>query len=692
MNKQLIADRIELGLVVLWGLVFFLFPLLYTTFTTEGFIFPKTTIVAIAVLVTLLAWGAQILITGQVRLRRTPLDVPVILFAVAVILSSLFSGNRADSLVGAGMVVFAVLSYFALVNVFRTRKVAMMLLSSLTTGTVLAALIMILSHYRIYVLPFVSAKTPSFTPLGSYLEFALVAAIVFPLTLPYIITPAMKRHLNARLGVFVLAAAALAAGVVVAFMGLLTTQKPIILPFDIGFQTAFAAISQDSGRILQTFLFGEGYQTFASVFARFHNGAINSNQQLWFLSFANSSSYILELLATTGLAGTLSYLYLAYKALTPIAKKKKNPFYLSCLVALVLSVLLPFSMLEVILLFFLFAGLTIAQRETAPHEYFDIELKFVALKKGVVSFTTLDSGEQTRADRHPTPFVAFAILLALVVVLGYYGTTYAYSDVLFQQSLAAANTNNGTRTYALQAQAITTYPYRSDYYRIFSQTNIALANSLLSLNSGNNSSPSATTQQTAYQLIQQAITTARQATTLAPQSALAWQNLSSVYRSLIGVGQNADQFAVSAGQQATTLDSANPQEYVNLGGIYYQMGQYDNAIRMFQQAIALKNDYANAYYNLAHAYEQKGDVQDLQNALSQLQIVKQLVASNPTNADQVSKEIAALQAKIGSGSQSTQAAPTTQSSASQQPLAIPTSSQLPAQPTQVPLVSPTPTK
>jgi len=83
--------------------------------------------------------------------------------------------------------------------------------------------------------------------------------------------------------------------------------------------------------------------------------------------------------------------------------------------------------------------------------------------------------------------------------------------------------------------------------------------------------------------------------------------------------------------------------------IYYQMGQYDNAIREFQVAITLKPDFANAYYNLGHALEQKGD---LQNALVQYQTVRNLVQANKDSLATIDKEIKALQDKIGQGSES----------------------------------------
>ena len=127
-------------------------------------------------------------------------------------------------------------------------------------------------------------------------------------------------------------------------------------------------------------------------------------------------------------------------------------------------------------------------------------------------------------------------------------------------------------------------------------------------------------------------------------TSLNWQNLSQVYRSLIGVGQNADQFSVASENQAIALDPYNPQLYVELGGVYYQLKLWDQAQNQFQVAINLKRDFANAYYNLGHALEEKGD---LQNALAAYQIVKQLSANNQSNVDKINQEISGIETKIG---------------------------------------------
>ena len=172
---------------------------------------------------------------------------------------------------------------------------------------------------------------------------------------------------------------------------------------------------------------------------------------------------------------------------------------------------------------------------------------------------------------------------------------------------------------------------------------MAIANTLAA-NLSKESSPSAQAQQTIYTLIQQSINAARTATSVSPQNTLNWQNLASIYRSLIGFGENAESFALLSMQQSIVLDPNNPQNYLNAGGVYYQLNQWEAAQRQFQIAINLKPDFANAYYNLGHALEAKGD---LQGALQQYQTVKSLIATDVNNSKRMADEIAALQGRIG---------------------------------------------
>ena len=131
-----------------------------------------------------------------------------------------------------------------------------------------------------------------------------------------------------------------------------------------------------------------------------------------------------------------------------------------------------------------------------------------------------------------------------------------------------------------------------------------------------------------------------------------------------------------------------------MGGVFYQLGQFDAAQNQFLVAINLKPDFANAYYNLGHALESKGD---LQTALSAYQATLSLVKGNKDEKKKLEGEIAAITAKIGQSNKGT-APNVSGSSQNQPPLGltaptgpVPTSSQqvkVPPPPTEK--VTPTP--
>lgn len=649
--------------IFVWGIFFLFFPLLFLTNFTDVFVIPKQILLCLAALLSMVLWAARLFVSGKVSIRRTFFDVPLLLFAAALLLSAIFSIDRFDSLTAVAPVLFGVIGFFSITNVVRKENAALFLLASFVLSAIICSLLIIFSFVKVYPLPLAATHFRQFTPFGSLLEQFVYLLVVLLITL-YFALPVIKGKTDAKTISAVIATLILFAGIIITGINMVQ-NPPVLLPFETGFQTAFAAISQDSGRIAQGFFFGSGYGTYDTDFTRFKQPAFNANQTLWTVPFSNSSSYILELLATGGFLGIMTFLFLLFRIVVNPSKKFANPIFLSLLTLALATFLLPFSFIEVTLLLMVLGLFANFDGLRHTNKYFDVELHVVALKKGLLSF------EQERDAYENTNIVAYGIgivFLVLVGLLGYLAGTYVIANAYFQRSLIEAAMNNGSATYQDEATAINIFPYQSIYYRIFSQTNIALANALSSSFTKNGSKPTQQQQNTLYQFIQQAITTGKQATILSPLSAADWQNLSSVYRSLIGVGQNADSFAVLASQQAAILDPSNPQEYIALGGIYYQLGQYDSAIRQFQTATNLNPSYPNAYYNLGHAYEQKGD---FQNALSQYQIVKSLVTSQ-TDKNQITADINTIQSKIKNNTQ--QQAPTAQQNQSlTTPVANPTS-------------------
>lgn len=684
-QKQTVA-YLQNGTQIAWGILFLAFPLFFLTLTTDPFVLPKQILLVIVTLLSLLAIGVQFILQKKVLLRRGFLDLPIALFLLAITLSAIFSINRYDALTALVPFLILGISYFVLSNSIRTQQSVSFFVTSLITSGAIVSLLTVFNFLKAYILPFAFTHSQTFSPFGSLLDEGVYLVGLLPVAL-YYAYPLIKGKTNTKTLLYALAALVMVVGAVLSFWQAFTTQKIVLLPFMSGFQIAFASISQDAPRIAQGFFFGSGIGTFLTDFTRFKQVTFNADNNLWFLTFAQSSSYMLELLATTGVLGLLSFLFVLGKSVSKPSHAFHNPLFFSFLVMAIAMFVLPFSFSTLALFFFVLTLFGAIEGIEHPEKAFDLEFLLVTLRRNLFS---AEGTPHTSASKG-MPIALFIVFLVIAGVLGFYSTTYVLADTAFNASLAAANQNNGSLTYQRQVQALTYFGYRDSMYRVFSQTNIQLANSILALSSSKGQQPSAQAQQTAISLIQQAITSARSATTLSPINTLNWQNLASVYRSLIGFGQNAENFAIASMQQAIVLDPTNPQEYLTLGGLYYQLGQYDNAIRQFQTAINLKPDYSNAYYNLGHSFEQKGD---LQTALTDYQIVRQLVASDKTNAGKIDQEIATIQNKLGSNGQTNQQtkAPATTGTQGELNVAGQAQNQLPTQQQQVPLATPTPTK
>lgn len=667
-RKELLSYLDTLSLIVV-AVVLFFFPLLFTSITSDAFVLPKQILIGAGVTLSLIFLGIRTILEGKLRLRSTPFDLPVFLFGLVFFVSSFLSVNRTDSLISYIPLLYAVLLYFVIVNSVRGKKGIMVVSGAFILGTVLASVLSILSFMKLYLLPLQYTHVQFFTPLGSLLDQALILGAVLPLAgyLTHPVFSAIVLHGKPESGsvkklethnmLFGIGFIVLILGLIVTLLQLVTTQTPLILPFWEGFRTGLGSISRDSARSLQSFLFGSGYGTYLTDFTRFKEASYNANPKLWSFSFFRSSTYFFEILATTGFLGILSYAFIIYKIV------KERWFFLPLVLIVLGSFFLPFSYIMQAVFFIMLGIFSLIRAQQNPRKYQQTELTLVALNQGLLSAQPEDHVSEKRHSLI-LPVIFCVLLAGLVGTLTYFSAQFIRSDITFQRSLVAASANNGGLTYQLQREAISTFPYRDAYYRVFSQTNLALANNLAAAQP-KGSSPSAETQQTILTLIQQSINSGRSAVTLSPLTSMNWNNLSSIYRSLIGFGENADQFSVLTNQQAIALDPNNPQQYINLGGIYYQLGQWEEAQRNFQVAINLKPDYSNAYYNLGHALESKGD---LQNALVVYQTVKTLVGKDQESLNTINAEIAALQKKIGEQGKNTNAQNTpTPNAADQQP-------------------------
>lgn len=707
-SKNQLASYLENLSLLILGIFFLAFPLVFTTVATEPYILPKQILLIGAGLISLFLFALKNISNKNLRLRRTPFDLPIFLLILFTFLSSILSDNRYESLINFVPLLSAAILYFLIVNTVKSKSSLLFLMSSATFGAAATSLISVLSAFKIYILPFEMTHNTTFSPFGLLFDQAIYLLLILIMSLQVVLPGLIKsltrknpiggEKIEGKTLVFTITSLIILLGFVVTVKNIFGSQKPILLPFETGFQTTFASISQDSGRIAQSFFFGSGFGTYGTDFSRFKQASFNADKTLWSITFYKSSSFVLELLATTGVLGLTAFLFLLIKVLKEIKgvkETKKNIFNISLILIFILSFVFPLTFTiqtAIFMLLGLFSAFKGLERDEES-KYYDVEYEFTTSKKSVfpISATPVDELPSRRSNISRIPSITFFVICLLIGgVIGFYSAKYAVSDILFQKSLIAAASNNGLETYNKQIDAIKWFEYKDLYYRVYSQTNMALANSLAA-SQPKGSSVSAQTQQQILTLIQQSINAGRSAASVSPRTAANWQNLANIYRNLIGFGQNAENFAIATQQEAIALDPNSPQEYINLGGIYYQLGQWDNAQRQFQIAITLKTDLANAYYNLGHTLENKGD---LQGAVEQYKIVKSLVLNDKNSAQQIDSEIEKLQTKLGQAQQAKNQTPSSQTE-SQPGLNVNTpSTQLPQQnpPVKIPGPnSPTPT-
>ena len=521
MNKKELSLYFENVSIFLIGAFLFLLPILFLSSTTDAFVLPKEIVLSISTGLLIIIFGVRTLMDGKLRLKNSPFDLPVFLFTLVAFLSAYFSRNQLDALTAFVPLFFLSIMYFCIVNLVRREKQLLFLMSSLIAGAVVSSLVTILSFLKVYPLPFAYSHVQYFTTFGSLLDQALYLALTLPIAGYFLYAFRAKTvSKNSSASSFVLdkkedkmSSSIIAFGlsfiIIAVSLGLtvymlVTTQKPLILPFETGLQTGLNSLSQDSTNVLKSFLLGSGFGTYITDFTRFKAASYNLNTSLWSFTFFRSSSFLLELLATTGLLGFGTFLFLIFKIV------KEKTFFMPLVVAVIGAIILPFSFTLFSLFFIMLAIFAVIRMHNDPQRFNEIEFYIVALKKGLFAIRPEGASiNQNPSEKRYSKMLPIAFMLLLIVIVGvplFFTTQFLISDLTFQKSLVAASQNNGLETYNLQVKAIQTYPYRDIYHRSFSQTNLALANSLANTARTKNASPSAQQQQQLVQLIQQPIT------------------------------------------------------------------------------------------------------------------------------------------------------------------------------------------
>lgn len=348
-------------------------------------------------------------------------------------------------------------------------------------------------------------------------------------------------------------------------------------------------------------LMGIGLDNFSSVFTRVKDLAYNQSP-LWQINAFNvSRSAVLQIFTETGVFGLLAFgllVFSVFKQLIQVGHARPLQL-ISLFVYLIICLLIfPSSLIVWFLFFVVLSG--------ADTKFFAV-FGFPSKNFGIEPAAEIDLKNLT-----PIYFGIAIVSFLLIATSGYFlGRSYA-SEYYFKKSIDGVVANNAKQVYDNQRQAVIFNPYIERFRSNFAQTNLLIANNLAQKDPKNITEQD---RQTITQAIQAAIAEGKAVVSLNSQKADGWQNLASIYLNVINAAQGADVWTISSYQRAILADPQNPTYRVGLGGVYYSLKKYDDALKFFEQAISLKPDWPNANYNYAWANFQKENYSQAVNAL-----------------------------------------------------------------------------
>lgn len=610
-----IFHAIKRAILLISLLVIFLF---FLPITQEFFVMNKMFLLAIIFLVLLTISTIEFAITREINWEQKTTDMSVLLFLLAIVLSTLIvSPNKVQAVLNSvfGLLAIGGMMGFSYYLSRTNEKDFRHFYLPLGIAGIILSIIAIIFSFN----PFSHVSLPAFlqflglrtfTPIGTITDLLFFLGFVLLAGLAYLFE--RRKHQREEGGYikeFTIASSIVTALGMIVILGVIvvTTHwfKDFVLPpWRISW---YAAIE-----ILKTplsLLFGVGVDNYASLFARVKDPAYNLSTAWSISSYNVARSGVLQIVSELGLFGLIAFLLLAMSLIKSAFSEHGNTVMRVLTIYILLVLLLFPASYIVFLLFFLTVGFTAAQEKSKVTL---IDLSFAL------------------------PYVIATVIVSAVVVIGslyLLGRAYA-AEYMYKRSLSGLGTN-GMNPYEDLRSAILLNPKMEKYHIDFSRLNLIIANNIARKDKDKITEQD---RQTIAQAIQASIAEAKNAVALNPQKSTNWENLALIYQNIINVAQGADQWTIAAYQRAIVTDPQNPSYRLSLGGTLYTLGNYDEALKMFEQAVALKPDWANAYYNLAWAAYQKGDYQ---RAALSMQNVLQLMG-NARNTEDYKKAAADL--------------------------------------------------
>jgi len=663
-EKKISTKSLDIIIVYAITLVFFLCPIFFTGFVAQGIGFEKIILFYFLTLIGTVAWVIKGAISGELNIKRTPLDIPILATIIIFIISTILSISNKDSLIGGygtsaksfiALIAF-ILFYYLVINNINKKKIKLIFWSIIASTSILS-IFSLLQLNNIFIIPLDFTKARGFNPLGSLSGLTMFLTGVFPLFVVaitrakniflksiIILLTIINIYVLVLLNGFVFWPVFVVGSVIVLMFFLakiikISTNNLIIplgaflisiiflvlgnfnitnlnLPAEVSLsRSASWDIAKNS--IRENPIFGSGPATFYYNFSKFKNLDFNYSK-LWNVRFDSATGSFFELLSTVGILGTLLIAILILTILSisflSLIKSDENDIssimlgLFSSFISLLLLSLLFAQSNSLILLTVLMSIFTISVALIIYPEKFNVlKLSFRASPKYALALSAI-----------------FLCVSAGVVILFTMGLKMYLADIYIRKSLTETDFDKKIENLRKASNLAT---YQDTYYLNLANSYMALANKGAVSNKnktdiGNNLST--------------AIEYGKKAVEINPNKASNNESLALIYENASFYTRGSLKWSEEYYNKVIELDPKNPVPYLRIALINMaranaetnkdeQKYYIEEAIKKYDESISKKSDMSAAYYGKAIAYEK---LSDIDNAIENLKNASLIARDN----------------------------------------------------------------
>ncbi|MDQ1284589.1 MAG: hypothetical protein QG620_937 [Patescibacteria group bacterium] len=640
-------------------MLFFGVPLFFTGLTFQGLAFEKQLYFYFFLLLGLIMWAAKGVVSGELNIRRTPLDIPILGFWVIYAVSTFFSidrwhsfwGSFGDPSRGFMSITAFVVAYYLILSNFSEKRLKMIFAAIISSG----AVVLVWTALAIFDVKFLPDSLAVFSPLslsGTVTGLGVISSALVPLFCVAILKISENETANKvgrnilqgalllflALDLFLILAIynfvpwlALFSGVVVFLVFILAkivrpnaswVWLPMVvfvavmavrmigsvsiakvnLPLEVSlnyktsYDIALASLKAD-------FLTGSGPATFGYDFSLNRSKEFNNNA-FYGLRFSQGTGAIFEAAPTIGGLGTIFLVILALSfvgvELFLISRQKeKNKLYslgmFSAAMVFLVSVL------------GIGAGGTIY--------ILAVILGAVALATALLESETAEN--YLSLSLKASPKFALALAFVFMVISAGVAFLFVFLGKVYVADVYAGSAVRGKAaslddSASSMRKAISLYNKEGRYYTQFGQYYMGLANVEAAKGSEGRDI------QKIQQYLNFAVAAARQGREMNPQDVSAAEALAQVYENAgLYVGGSLEA-ASEAYAKSLELEPHNPNFYLKMGQIKIAMAASEKdeakkkalvgeAKKMFESSVEEKNGFAPGHYQLSLTLDALGE-------------------------------------------------------------------------------------